>query len=151
MPPGVSDPALRPVRLEFGGMDVKRLRRLYDSVAADFERMPALVDEIVDPDIEFVTRDGRQRGKAAFRSYNEGWLLPRESSLVEEISIDDVIDVGDGNFVVLLTSRRRNVEKQGEYLNAWPAHVWRFDGNKAVFFEGYVNRAAALKAVGLTE
>jgi hypothetical protein len=29
--------------------------------------------------------------------------------------------------------------------------VWRFNGNKAVFFEAYVNRAAALKAVGLTE
>ncbi len=131
-------------------MDVKGLRRLYDSVVADFERMPALVDEIVDPDIEFVTRDGRQRGKAAFRSYNEGWLLPRENPLVEEISVDDVIDAGAGSFVVLLTVRRRNVEREGEYLNAWPAHVWRFNGSKAVFFEGYVNRAAALKAVGLT-
>jgi ketosteroid isomerase-like protein len=132
-------------------MDVKRLRRLYDSAVADLERMPALVDEIVDPDIQFVTRYGRQRGKAAFRSYNEGWLLPRESSLVAEISVDDVIDAGTGDFVVLLTVRRRNVEKEGEYLNAWPAHVWRFNGDKAVFFEGYVNRTAALKAVGLTE
>jgi hypothetical protein len=132
-------------------MDVKGLRRLYDSVVADFERMPALIDEIVDPDIEFVTRDGRQLGKAAFRSYNEGWLLPRENPLVEKISVDDVIDAGAGNFVVFLTVRRRNVEKEGEYLNAWPAHVWRFNGNMAVFFEGYVNRAAALKAVGLTE
>jgi ketosteroid isomerase-like protein len=131
-------------------MDVKRLRRLYDSTVADLERMPALVDEIVDPDIQFVTRHGRQRGKAAFRSYNEGWLLPRESSLVAEISVDDVIDAGAGDFVVLLTVHRRNVEKEGGYLRAWPAHVWRFNGNKAVFFEGYVNRAAALKAVGLT-
>jgi ketosteroid isomerase-like protein len=131
-------------------MDVKRLRRLYDSAVADLERMPALVDEIVDPDIQFVTRDGRQRGKAAFRSYNEGWLLPRESPLVAEISVDDVIDAGAGDFVVLLTVRRRNVEKEGEYLNAWPAHVWRFNGDKAVFFEGYVDRAGALKAVGLT-
>jgi ketosteroid isomerase-like protein len=152
MRPGVNPiSALCPVRLELRRMDVEQLRRFYDSVAADFDRMPALVDEIVDPDIEFVTRDGRQRGKAAFRSHNEGWLLPRESSLVEEISVDDVIDAGDGNFVVLLTSHRRNVEKEDEYLRAWPAHVWRFDGNKAVFFEGYVNRAAALKAVGLTE
>jgi hypothetical protein len=132
-------------------MDVERLRRLYDSVAADFEHMPALVDEIVDPDIEFVTRNGRQRGKAAFRSYQEGWLLPRESPLVvEEISVDDLIDAGDGNFVVLLTVRRRNVENEDEYLSAWPAHVWRFDGDKAVFFEGYAKREAALKAVGLT-
>jgi ketosteroid isomerase-like protein len=132
-------------------MDAERLRRLYDSAVADLERMPALVDEIADPDIEFVTRDGRQRGKAAFRSYNEGWLLPRESSLVAELSVDDVIDSGAGDFVVLLTVRRRSVEKEGEYLNAWPAHVWRFNGDKAVFFEGYVNRAAALKAVGPTE
>jgi hypothetical protein len=130
-------------------MDVKRLRRLYDSAVTDLERMPALVDEIVDPDIQFVTRDGRQRGKAAFRSYNEGWLLPRESSLVAEISVDDVIDAGAGDFVVLLTVHRRNVEEEGEYLTAWPAHVWRFNGNKAAFFEGHVNRAAALKAVGL--
>jgi hypothetical protein len=129
-------------------MDVERLRRLYDSAAADFERMPDLVDEIVDPDIEFVTRDGRQRGQAAFRSYNEGWALPREKTLVERISVDDVIDAGEGKFVVLLTVRRGNEE--GEYLNAWPAHVWRFEGDKAMFFEGHVNRAEALKAVGLT-
>jgi ketosteroid isomerase-like protein len=132
-------------------MDVEQLRQLYDSAAADFDRMPALVDEIVDPDIEFVTRNGRQHGKAAFRSFNEGWLLPRGGPLVPEISVDDVIDAGDGHFVVLLTVHRRNVEKEDEYVDAWPAHVWRFDGNKAVFFEGYLNRAAALKAVGLTD
>lgn len=129
-------------------MDVQRLRQLYDSVAADFERMPDLVDEIVDPDIEFVTRDGRQRGRTAFRSYNEGWAFPRESTLVERISVDEILDAGNGEFVVLLTVRRGNEE--GEYLNAWPAHVWRFDGDKAVFFEGHVNREAALKAAGLT-
>ena len=131
-------------------MHVERLRQLYDSTVADLERMPALLDEIADPDIQFVTRDGRQRGKAAFRSYNEGWLLPRDSPLVAEISVDDVIDAGAGDFVVLLTVHRRNVEKEGEYLRAWPAHVWRFNGDKAVFFEGYVNHAAAVKAVGLT-
>ena len=133
-------------------MDVERLRRLYDSVAADFEQMPALVDEIAAPDIEFVTRNGRQRGKAAFRSYQEGWLLPRESPLVvDEVTVDDLIDAGDGNFVVLLKVHRRNVEKDDEYLSVWSAHVWRFDGDKAVFFEGYAKREAALKAVGLTE
>jgi ketosteroid isomerase-like protein len=131
-------------------MDVERLRRFYETVAADFERMPALVDEIADPDIEFVTRNGRQRGRSAFRSYNEGWLLPREGPLVPEINVDDVIDAGDGNFVVLLTVRRRDVEEEGEYLDAWPAHVWRFDRDKAVFFEGYAKRGRALKAVGLT-
>jgi ketosteroid isomerase-like protein len=131
-------------------MDVERLRRLYDSAVADMERMPALLDEIAAADIEFVTRDGHQQGKAAFRSYNEGWLLPRESPLVAEIGVDDVIDAGDGNFVVLMTVNRRSVEKEGDYLKAWPAHVWRFDGNKAVFFEGYVDRAGALKAVGLS-
>ena len=67
-----------------------------------------------------------------------------------EISVDDVIDAGGDNFVVLLTVRRTNVEKEGEYLNAWPAHVWRFNEDKAVFFEGYLNRGAAMKAAGLT-
>ena len=43
-------------------MDVERLRQLYDSAVAVLERMPAIIDEIVDPDIQFVTRDGRQRG-----------------------------------------------------------------------------------------
>jgi hypothetical protein len=42
------------------------------------------------------------------------------------------------------------VENEHEYLNAWVAHVWRFEGDKAVFFEGYAKRDAALKAVGLT-
>jgi hypothetical protein len=53
-------------------MDVERLRQLYDSVAADFERMPALVDEIVDPDIEFVTREDGSEERPPFAPTTKG-------------------------------------------------------------------------------
>jgi hypothetical protein len=68
-----------------------------------------------------------------------------------EIEVEEIIDAGEG--AILLLNRVRRIDKEtGEVaFKAWPANVIRVHDGKMVFFEGYVDRRAALAALGLPD
>ena len=126
--------------------DERRLRELYAARPAE---VPRLAAELADPEIEFVTRDGRFSGRDEFVSTVEGFMQATDRRFVAEFEVQDLIEAGDGVVIALLEVRRRSRDSEADYLTAWPANVWRFRDGRAVFFEGYQDRAKALSDYGV--
>ena len=76
------------------------------------------------------------------------------------IEVDEIIDVGDGETVVSvqrttgrMSHSQLNVDVQSEEgpQGAQWAAVWTISGRRALSAQGYLTRAEALEAAGLSE
>lgn len=105
-----------------------------------------LVRKLADERVEHVTRDGVVPGPerliAELAPQLERWLI--------SFYLQEVIDGGDGALILLLEVERRNRVTGEAALKAWPAIVVRIHEGRVVFLEGYVNRAKALEALGVS-
>jgi hypothetical protein len=68
-----------------------------------------------------------------------------------ETEIEEIIDAGEGALVLMAKVRRVNGASGEVVWKAWPAAVVRVLEGKLVFFEGYVDRRAALAALGVEQ
>jgi ketosteroid isomerase-like protein len=119
--------------------DAETVRRFY---CEPYTEWPRLVSEIADPEMEVVTRDGTLRELT-------GFVEATERRFIAEFELQDIVEAGDGVLIALLKVTRRSHEAGGDYLNAWPANVWRFRDGRIVFFEGYQDRRKALSVYGI--
>jgi ketosteroid isomerase-like protein len=126
--------------------DAETVRRFY---AEPYTEWPRLLSEIADPEIEVVTRDGTLRGHDAALGELPGFVEATERRFIAEFELEEIVEAGDGVLIALLAVTRRSREAGGDYLNAWPATVWRFRDGRIVFFEGYQDRRKALSEYGI--
>ena len=103
------------------------------------------VEELVDEDLEYVTRDGPGRGRRIFRDVWE----PQLSRFDIDFVVERVVDVGDGRFILLQQVDRKDPKTGEVELRMWPAIVGRVRGGKLVFMEGYPDRRKAFTDLGL--
>jgi ketosteroid isomerase-like protein len=126
--------------------DEETLRRFY---AQPFREWPRLAAEFADPEIEVVTRDGRLHGREAAVAELTGFVDATHRRFEAEFELEEIVDAGDGVLIALLTVTRRSRDSEADYLDAWPANVWRFRDGRVVFFEGYQDRRKALREYGI--
>ena len=68
--------------------------------------------ELVDPDVELVTRNGPVRGDAA-RAYIQDFFAPQRDVFEFEHVIERTVEAGDDTFVVLSVVRRKAKDGTG--------------------------------------
>jgi ketosteroid isomerase-like protein len=130
--------------------NVAIVRDAFESaLGGDQERMAQLVD----PEVEFHgTVGGLQEGQIAHgQSEIDQTFESEDLEAWEErrLEPEEFIDAGD-NVVVLLHEYRRG-KGSGVELEADTALVVAVSGGRVVRIQGYMDRAAALQAVGLSE
>ena len=122
---------------------------LESALAGDQEKMAQLVD----PEVEFHgTVGGLQEGQIAHgQSEIDQTFESEDLEAWEErrLEPEEFIDAGD-NVVVLLHEYRRG-KGSGVELEADTALGVAVSGGRVVRIQGYMDRAAALQAVGLSE
>jgi hypothetical protein len=115
-------------------------------------QLDAAIGPRFDPDFECATslvgKDTVYRGGLqAFRSFWLDWLAPYSTFRLEEI--ERAIDCGDQVVVVV---RHAAGLKDSEYeIRGRNASIWTLRQRQAVRWEGFPDRAQALKALGLEE
>jgi ketosteroid isomerase-like protein len=130
--------------------NVEVARRAYDAfLRSDWSSM----SEVVDPDGEFHgtvggLEEGRiARGVQGFRDvFEKEDLAAWEERRFEP---EDFIDAGD--CVVVLQREYRRGKGSGLELETETAVVFEVRGGRVVRIQGYMDRALALEAVGLSE
>jgi ketosteroid isomerase-like protein len=130
--------------------NVAIVRDAFESaLGGDQERMAQLVD----PEVEFHgTVGGLQEGQIAHgQSEIDQTFESEDLEAWEErrLEAEEFIDAGD-NVVVLLHEYRRG-KGSGVELETDTAVVVAVSGGRVVRIQGYMDRAAALEAVGLSE
>ena len=130
--------------------NVAIVRDAFESaLAGDQEKMAQLVD----PEVEFHgTVGGLQEGQIAHgQSEIDQTFESEDLEAWEErrLEAEEFIDAGD-NVVVLLHEYRRG-KGSGVELETDTAVVVAVSGGRVVRIQGYMDRAAALEAVGLSE
>ena len=122
---------------------------LESALGGNQERMAQLVD----PEVEFHgTIGGLQEGQIAHgQSEIDQTFESEDLEAWEErrLEAEEFIDAGD-NVVVLLHEYRRG-KGSGVELETDTALVVAVSGGRVVRIQGYMDRAAALEAVGLSE
>ncbi len=109
----------------------------------------AAFGHIVDPDFEFVLVRGEIAeesfpGLEGFYTGMREWLSGWESY---EVEVDNLLDL-DGRVVVFTIERGRS-RSGGVPVEQKGAVVWSFRGDKVLRVETYLQRAAALAALGI--
>lgn len=106
-----------------------------------------LRDAYVSDELEYVTRQGTFHG-------HDKWMTDfavQEGNFDFDNEVEEVIDAGEGAIVLLNRVLRRDKETGEVVWKAWPAVVARILDGKFVFFEGYIDRRAALAALGVEQ
>src|SRR6478609_7942500 len=108
--------------------------------------------EIFHPDIEVVWAEEMPDAKRSARGLSEletgmrNWLAPWDDF---RWAADEFIPV-EGGVLVLFTARGRGKGSTVEVEAHW-AHLWTLREGKATRVEGFLDRAEALEAAGLSE
>jgi ketosteroid isomerase-like protein len=129
--------------------NVETIRSGYESFnRGDYEA----TFEMLDPAIEWQPADrspfaGTYRGHEAVSRLLKSWLEAFDNLRWEP---EDFFDTGGDRIVVFVrqTSRGR---QSGAEVAVHVAHLWTMRNGKAVRWQGFPERAAALEAVGLSE
>jgi ketosteroid isomerase-like protein len=123
--------------------------RLREGYAGFSERqdLEELRRDWVSPDLEYVTRHGTFHGTD--RYFSEIEVQQRKWRI--ETEVEEIVDAGEGALVILAKVRRVDGDSGEVVWKAWPAAVVRVLDGKLVFFEGYVDRRAALAALGVEQ
>jgi ketosteroid isomerase-like protein len=108
--------------------------------------------EFFDPEIEIredprFPEAGVLRGQDAVRSYFAQFTEQFDEFQFE---LEDVLDVGDDRVMLLFRLHGRG-KGSGAVFEEHPAWVQTIRGGKTVRLEAYLDRGAALRAVGLSE
>jgi ketosteroid isomerase-like protein len=110
--------------------------------------------ELADPEIEWTFAEAAAqfpgtetiyRGHEGVRRFWDTFIEPWEQIRIE---IESLRDRGD---VVAAFIRFQAVGRDGMRLDVPFVHVWTFRESKAIRFDGFADRKAALKAAGLSE
>ncbi len=126
--------------------DADVARRLYGAI--ENRDMEALED-ILDPDVEWITPPslpwgGTRRGIAGVKEF-AGELADQVND--REVEVDEIIDVGDGELVVL-GRFRGEARLTGSPMEAEFAHHVRVTGGKIGRFQNYIDSGEILRALG---
>jgi ketosteroid isomerase-like protein len=108
--------------------------------------------EIFDADVEIVWASempdtAGERGLSAVEAGWRRWLAAWDEYRWEA---DRLIPVQGNRVLVFVTARGRGKGSNVEVEANW-AHLWTFRGGKATRVEGFIHRAEALEAAGLSE
>ena len=130
--------------------NVELVRRAYDaSLRSDWDSL----SELMDPDFEFRgTVGGLEEGRIARGAQQFMEVFEKEDLDAWEerrFEPEDFIDAGD--CVVVLQREYRRGRGSGVELEAETAVVFEVRGGRVVLIQGYMDRAEALEAVGLSE
>ncbi len=131
--------------------NVEKMRRMYE---AWLRNDPSALDAL-DPDIE-LHPDPEAYWVGVNRTYHGHAGVGEYMSTVYEAfedyhpEIERLLDAGD-QVVTLAIERGRGRGSGAEVQENRTAHVWTMRAGKAVRLDLYLDRAAALKAVGLEE
>lgn len=130
--------------------NVRIVREAFDALLGGNQEETA---QLVDPEVEFHgTVGGLQEGQIAHgQSQIDETFEAEDLEAWEErrLEAEDFIDAGD-DVVVLLHEYRRG-RGSGVELETKTAVVVAVSGGKVIRIQGYMDRGAALKAVGLSE
>jgi ketosteroid isomerase-like protein len=130
--------------------NVELVRQTYDAaMQSDLNRMA----ELVDPDFEFHgTVGGLEEGRLTRGAQQFMEVFEKEDLDAWEerrFEAEDFIDAGD--CVVVLQREYRRGRGSGLELEAETAVVFDVRGGRVVRIQGYMDRVAALEAVGLSK
>jgi len=130
--------------------NVEIVRRVYESsLRSDWDSM----SELIDPDFEFRgTLGGLEEGRIARGEQQFREVFEKEDLDAWEerrFEPEDFIDAGD--CVVVLQREYRRGRASGVELELDTAVVFEVRGGRVVRIQGYMDRAAALEAMGLSE
>jgi ketosteroid isomerase-like protein len=117
------------------------VRRYVD--ALNRRDLPAML-ELLDPDVELITRRGARHGHDAVRK----WLGDPYAELDVERDIDRVHVAGP---VVVASGRVRHVWRESGKVADDSEHAWlaRIEGDRIVSIQGFDDEASAFAAAGL--
>jgi ketosteroid isomerase-like protein len=130
--------------------NVEIVRSVYESsLRSDWDSM----SELVDPDFEFRgTVGGLEEGRIAHGAQEFREIFEKEDLDAwdeRRFEPEDFIDAGDR--VVVLQHEYRRGRGSGVEIETETAVVFEVRGGRVVRIQGYMDRAAALEAVGLSE
>ena len=130
--------------------NVEIVRRVYDaSLRSDWNSM----SELLDPDFEFRgTVGGLEEGRIAHGAQQFREIFEKEDLDAwdeRRFEPEDFIDAGD--CVVVLQREYRRGRGSGVELETETAVVFEVRDGRVVRIQGYMDRAEALEAVGLSE
>jgi len=126
-----------PVESPQAQRDVELIRKLIDALnRADF----GFLEQHVAPDVEVVLREGTVHGSHHLRAFLES----QRSQFEIQFNAQDFFEGPEGKIVACLEVVRG--QEGGDALRAWPANVFRVEGDRVVFFEGYPRQEDALRA-----
>jgi len=130
--------------------NVRIVREAFDALLGGNQEETA---QLVDPEVEFHgTVGGLQEGQIAHGQSQIDETFETEDLEAWEgrrLEAEDFIDAGD--VVVVLLHEYRRGRGSGVELETKTAVVVAVSGGKVIRIQGYMDRGAALKAVGLSE
>ena len=133
---------------------VERVRVGYESLGrGDAAPLVALMH----PDIEWIEPDGAPgvatmaRGSGVYRGRDDvlSRMFGRLPSIWDNFAVDPETYLDAGDHVVVLGVLHANVPETGAPAEAPFAHVWRFEGDQAVWWRCYEDTALLHHARGM--